>query len=197
MGSIYEKIESLPDRLYNTSVLISKKGEITAVYRKIHLCDIDSPALYNLESGTIEPGNEVVVTKENGVNIGLSICYDIRFPCLYETLRAKGAEVIFVPAAFFLHTGKHHWFPLLQARAIENQVYIAAPAQWGQHPKNRMSYGHSILIDPWGTVVCCAPEKPCVITGVADLDYLHNIRENMPVIQHRRSDCYLKQHKLL
>jgi predicted amidohydrolase len=98
---------------------------------------------------------------------------------------------VFVPAAFFLHTGKHHWLPLLIARAIENQIYIVAPNQWGLHYENRVSYGSSVIIDPWGSVICCAPEQPGLTVGAIDLQYLHKVRENMPYQSHRRTELYL------
>ncbi|MGK5095097.1 carbon-nitrogen hydrolase family protein [Deltaproteobacteria bacterium TL4] len=190
MGSFYEKVSDERFRTYNTSVLIDREGEIKGVYRKIHLCDIDSPQLKNVESQHIKAGSEVVVVEHEIGKIGLSICYDLRFPGLYQHLVAKGAEIIFVPAAFFLHTGKDHWFPLLQARAIENQVFIAAPAQWGWHYGTRISYGRTVLINPWGTIVACAPDCPGLIIGKLDLDYLMKVRRDMPVQNHQRNECY-------
>ena len=190
IGSIYETVPDFPEHLYNTSILLDRAGEIRGIYRKIHLFDVDAPTLQSLESKYIKPGlNAVVVDHEIG-KIGLSICYDLRFPGLYQHLRDKGAEVIFVPSAFFLQTGINHWFPLLQARAIENQVYIAAPAQWGRHPGDRLSFGNSVLIDPWGTIISCASERVETIVGKIDLDYLHKIRQRMPVVEHRRSKFY-------
>lgn len=190
LGSLYETTPEHPNHLYNTSILLNRQGEIQGIYRKLHLCDIDSPALKNLESRDIKSGNESVVLEHEIGCLGLSICYDLRFPSLYQHLTAQGAQIIFVPSAFFLHTGKSHWIPLLQARAIENQVYIAAPAQWGNHYGNRYSYGHSVLIDPWGTIVACASERAEMITGTIDLEYLHEVRDRMPVLDHRRPECY-------
>ena len=190
LGSIYETVPDFPELLYNTSILLDQQGEIRGIYRKIHLFDVDAPALQSLESKHIKPGMDAVVVDHEIGKIGLSICYDLRFPGLYQHLRDKGAEVVFVPSAFFLQTGKSHWFPLLQARAIENQVYIAAPAQWGRHPGNRFSFGNSVLIDPWGTVISCASERVETIVGTIDLDYLYNIRQRMPVVEHRRSKFY-------
>ena len=120
----------------------------------------------------------------------MSICYDLRFPELYRDLTAKGAEIIFVPAAFFLYTGKHHWLPLLIARAIENQVYIVAPNQWGEHYEGRVSYGSSVIIDPWGSVVCCAPERPDLVSTMIDLTYLQEVRASMPILKHGRPEVY-------
>jgi predicted amidohydrolase len=122
--------------------------------------------------------------------LGLSVCYDLRFPELYRHLTEKGAEVIFVPSAFFLYTGKHHWLPLLTARAIENQVYIVAPNQWGKHHEGRTSYGSSVITDPWGSVICCAPERPGMVSATLDLGYLREVRSNMPILGHRRPEIY-------
>lgn len=128
LGSIYEKTPEDDERLYNSSVLINRQGEDNGVYRKIHLCD--APALGYNESEDIKPGTIPVVVDHEIAKLGLTICYDLRFPELYRNLTLRGAEIIFVPSAFFLYTGKHHWLPLLTARAIENQVYIVAPNQW-------------------------------------------------------------------
>lgn len=190
LGSIYETVPDNPEQLYNTSILLDKQGEVAGVYRKIHLCDIDSPALRNIESRDIKAGEDTVVVDHEIGRIGMTICYDLRFPSLYQHLTAKGAQIIFVPSAFFLETGKNHWIPLLRARAIENQVYIAAPAQWGKHYGRRFSYGHTLLIDPWGTMIACASERTQIVSGEIDLDYLAKVRERMPVMEHRRPECY-------
>ena len=182
MGSIYEKIASDPERLYNTSIFINRQGNIDAVYRKIHL--FDAPSL------GIKAGDDLAVFDHEAGRMGLSICYDLRFPELYRHLTALGAEIIFVPAAFFLYTGKHHWLQLLVARAIENQVYIIAPNQWGQHYEGRISYGSSVIIDPWGSIVCCAAERPEIVSTTIDLDYLKEVRQNMPTLSHRSSALY-------
>jgi predicted amidohydrolase len=187
VGSIYEKTLD-DDRLYNTSVLINRQGEVNGIYRKIHMCD--APTLGYNESIGIKPGNIPVVADHEIGKLGMSICYDLRFPELYRNLAERGAEVIFVPSAFFLYTGKHHWLPLLTARAIENQVYIAAPNQWGNHHAGRTSYGSSVIIDPWGSVVCCAPERPGLIFSTIDLAYLREVRSNMPLLKHARPELY-------
>tara|TARA_R110001606_G_scaffold395664_1_gene568362 strand:- start:45962 stop:46783 length:822 start_codon:yes stop_codon:yes gene_type:complete len=192
MGSIYEKIVDDPERLYNTSIFINRQGEIAAVYRKIHLFDALSLGYY--ESDGIKAGDELIVFDHEVGRIGLSICYDLRFPELYRHLTEQGAEIIFVPAAFFLYTGKHHWLQLLVARAIENQVYIVAPNQWGQHYEGRISYGSSVIIDPWGSIVCCAAERPEIASTTIDLDYLKEVRQNMPTLSHRRSYLYQDNH---
>lgn len=188
LGSIYEKIADDNRRLYNTSVLINRQGELNGVYRKIHMCD--APALGYNESDGIKPGDTPIVVDHEIGKIGLSICYDLRFPELYRDLAARGAEIIFVPAAFFLYTGKHHWLPLLTARAIENQAYIVAPNQWGEHHEGRISYGSSVIIDPWGSVVCCAPERPELVSAVIDVNYLREVRKNMPLLTHGRPELY-------
>jgi predicted amidohydrolase len=188
LGSIYEKSIEDKERLYNTSLLIDRNGELNGVYRKIHMCD--APNLGYNESDGIKPGNIPVVVDHEIGRVGLTICYDLRFPELYRHLTAQGAQVIFVPAAFFLYTGKHHWIPLLIARAIENQVYIVAPNQWGEHYSGRTSYGGSVIIDPWGSVVCCAAERPEVVSSIIDLNYLKEVRENMPIMTHHRPDVY-------
>lgn len=188
LGSIYEKIPDDSDRLYNTSVLINQQGELNGVYRKIHMCD--APALGYNESDGIKAGDMPVVVDHEIGRVGLSICYDVRFPELFRYMSAQGAEIIFVPAAFFLYTGKHHWLPLLTARAIENQVYIVAPNQWGQHHEGRISCGSSVIIDPWGSVICCASERAELVSAVIDLDYLHQVRTNMPLLSHGRPELF-------
>jgi len=188
LGSIYEKIPDDKERLYNSSIFIDRQGDIKAVYRKIHM--FDAPALGYNESDGIKAGDEPIVFDHDIGRIGLSICYDLRFPELYRHLTAMGAQIIFVPAAFFLYTGKHHWLQLLIARAIENQVYIVAPNQWGEHHEGRTSYGSSVIIDPWGSIVCCASERAEMISTVIDLDYLHEVRRNMPLLAHRRPTIY-------
>ncbi len=188
LGSIYEKSSEDNERLYNTSILINRQGELNAVYRKIHMCD--APTLGYNESEGIKPGDTPVVVDHEIGKIGLTICYDLRFPELFRHMTAQGAQIIFVPAAFFLYTGKHHWLPLLMARAIENQVYIVAPNQWGEHYDGRVSYGSSVIIDPWGSVLCCASERTELVSGVIDLAYLNEVRANMPLLHHGRPELY-------
>jgi deaminated glutathione amidase len=173
------------EKVYNTSLLFSPKGERLAQYRKIHLFDATLPdGTVLTESRFVEPGNEVVTATINGHKAGLTICYDLRFSELYRRLAAIGSEIIFVPSAFTVQTGRDHWETLLRARAIENQVYIIAPAQFGQHNPRRASYGRSLIIDPWGTVVAKAPDRECVIMGEIDFDYLQRIRSLMPCHRH-------------
>ncbi len=180
-GSFVEKSDN--GKAYNTSVLINPQGEIEAYYRKIHLFDIDLPGgLSYRESDRYNRGSSVVVSSTEIGDFGFSICYDLRFPELYRSLTEKGAKLIFIPAAFTLHTGKDHWEPLLRARAIENQVYIAAADQIGKHPDNKSCYGNSMIIDPWGKVIARSPDKVGYITAEVDWDYLEEIRRKIPCL---------------
>jgi deaminated glutathione amidase len=157
-GSILEDDPSSP-KLHNTSTFFTPDGEMSAVYRKIHLFDVKAPDREYLESKTIGPGTEVVTAKAGVATLGLSVCYDVRFPELYRLLTLRGAEVMIVPAAFTLQTGKDHWALLLQARAVENQAFVVAPAQWGQKADGRWTYGRSLIVDPWGTVLAQCPDR--------------------------------------
>ena len=176
-------------RCYNTSLLFSKAGDLMASYRKIHLFDVDvAGGLSIKESDTIKPGEDLVVVDTELGRIGMSICYDLRFPEMYRKLVDLGAELIVVPSAFTLTTGKDHWHPLLRARAIETQTWILAPGQWGTHDEEgkRKSYGHSLIIDPWGVVRADCGEGVSVGYAEIDLDYMRTVRASIPVAQHRR-----------
>jgi predicted amidohydrolase len=176
-------------RCYNTSVLFAPDGAVLATYRKIHLFDVDvSDELRFFESATVVPGEATVVVETPLGRLGLSICYDLRFPELYRRLAAAGAEVLAVPSAFTLTTGKDHWEPLLRARAIENQCYVLAPAQHGRHDDQGLkeSWGHAMIVDPWGQVVACASDGPGVALAEIDRERLARIRRAMPVAAHRR-----------
>ena len=176
-------------RTFNASLLWNREGRRAAVYHKIHLFDVSiGDRTPYQESRHIRPGDRMVTATVEGVTFGLTVCYDLRFPELYRALALRGAQVIFVPSAFTLTTGKDHWLPLLQARAIENQVYIAAPAQFGLHEEGRQTYGHSVIVDPWGTVLAQAPEKECVIYAEFDPEHLARVRSQIPVLKHRRPD---------
>ncbi|TCT20470.1 putative amidohydrolase [Melghiribacillus thermohalophilus] len=189
-GTILEK-SSQGEKAYNTSVLISPKGEILASYRKIHLFDVDIPGKESIrESNYLNPGKEIVTADTSLGTMGLSICYDLRFPELYRALALAGAEIIFVPSAFTLYTGLQHWEALLRARAIENQCYMIAPAQYGTYPPGKMNFGNSMIVDPWGTVVARAPEEETVIYAEIDLKRLKKVRQNMPCFDHRRPELY-------
>lgn len=188
LGSFNERSDE-PERCYNTSVLFSPEGEQIAVYRKIHLFDIDLSADVSFqESATIKPGEEVVVADIELGRVGLSICYDLRFPELCRQLTASGAELLCVPSAFTWTTGKAHWELLLRARAVENQCFVIAPAQCGKHDDKglRESWGHSAIIDPWGEALAMAGEEPGVVIAELDPERLAEVRRAMPVAEHRR-----------
>jgi len=188
IGSFNEKSDE-PNRCYNTSVLFGPDGDILGSYRKIHLFDVNlSPDVRFLESDTCKPGSDPVVVPTPLGNIGLSICYDLRFPELYRQLLDKGAEIISIPAAFTLMTGKDHWHPLLRARAIETQTYVIAPGQSGKHDDGglRQSYGHSLIIDPWGVPVADCSDGPGLALAEIDLDRIRKVRQGMPISEHRR-----------
>ncbi len=185
-GSILEEI---PDsqKAYNTSLLFDPSGELLASYRKIHLFDVDLANGVSLrESATREYGAAAIAAKTDLGTLGLTICYDLRFPELYRGLAAQGADVIFVPSAFTAFTGKAHWEPLLRARAIENQAYVLAPDQFGKSRKSFETHGHSMIVDPWGKVIAELPDGPGVITAEIDLDYLAQVRAELPALKHRR-----------
>jgi len=183
--------EAIPgdSRVHNTSVLASPDGEIAAVYRKIHLFDVDlrsSGGGSFRESRTIAPGEEVVVADTPLFKIGLSVCYDLRFPELYRDLVARGARFLAVPSAFTPETGKDHWKVLLRARAIENQAFVVAPAQCGRHSENRSSHGRSMIVDPWGVVLAQAGDRPGTVLADCSLEVQDEIRAALPCLGHRR-----------
>lgn len=188
LGSFNESCERA-DRCHNTSVLFGPDGSRLAVYRKIHLFDVDvSPEVRFTESATVEAGTELV-TVDTGVGLlGLTICYDLRFPGIYQQLRDRGAEILTVPSAFTLTTGKDHWHPLLRARAIETQTYVLAPAQYGKHDDQglRESYGHSMIVDPWGQIVAMVSDGPGLALAELDPYRVREVRAAMPVAAHRR-----------
>jgi deaminated glutathione amidase len=182
LGSVHERIAGRDDKVYNASVLIDGKGEIAGSYRKMKLFDVDLPHLSIKESDTIVPGDVPPPVIDTPVGkAGLTICFDLRFPDLYQHLRRKGAQVVFVPSNFTAPTGAAHWDVLLRARAVENQVYIAAPAQQGQHNPKFASYGHTALVDPWGSVTALAPDRPGIVVGEIDLSYLEKVRRELPM----------------
>ncbi|GIE54579.1 carbon-nitrogen hydrolase family protein [Actinoplanes nipponensis] len=182
--------EAGPDeeRTYNTSLVFDRTGALAATYRKIHLYDVEIPGRVSYqESRSVAPGEETVVTDVDGVRTGLSICYDLRFPELYRRLAVDGdARVLIVPAAFMMHTGRDHWEVLLRARAIENQCYVVAAGQIGDHEPGRTCFGRSMIIDPWGTVLAQAPDKVGIVTAELDLDHLAKIRTELPSLANRR-----------
>ncbi|MBM5806188.1 MAG: carbon-nitrogen hydrolase family protein [Cyanobacteria bacterium M_surface_10_m2_179] len=173
----------------NRAELVGQDGQILARYDKIHLFDVDLPDgnTYR-ESATVQPGVQLppVVDVPGLCRVGLSICYDVRFPELYRHLAAAGADVLFIPAAFTAFTGKDHWQVLLQARAIENTAYVVAPAQTGNHGNRRQTHGHALVIDPWGTVLADAGSGPGLSIAPVDVRHRERIRAQMPSLQHRR-----------
>jgi deaminated glutathione amidase len=175
-------------KIYNRSILVEPSGDIVTSYDKIHLFDVDiSEDETWRESATVQSGdaNAVVFKSETLPNIGFSICYDLRFPELYRMMVSKGAELLTVPAAFTKPTGEAHWEILLRARAIENSCYLIAPAQAGKHGEKRQTYGHSLIIDPWGKVLADAGLEAGFITADIDLDYLRDVRKKLPSLKHR------------
>ncbi len=185
-GSFLEKSD-IPEKCYNTSVFLGPDGTIIATYRKIHLFDIciaGQPTF--MESKYILPGKSSVVAETSLAKVGMTICYDLRFPHLFQKLTDKGANIITTPAAFTLYTGKDHWEPLLRARAIENEVFVIAPGQWGLHPNSKACYGSSMIIDPWGTVLARASEGVGYITAPIDLTRQVNVRNQIPCLANRR-----------
>ncbi len=183
--------DSAGGRPYNTCVVFGSQGERLAVYRKIHLFDIDLPGLEHLkESKGIAPGSEVVVAQTPQCRLGLSICYDLRFPELYRTLTLLGAEVLAVPSAFTERTGRDHWEVLLRARAVENLAYVLAPAQYGKHATDRISYGHALIAGPWGEVLAQAPDGEGMALAEIDLDRQQDLRSQLPALSHRRLDLF-------
>ena len=175
------------DRTYNTSLLFGRDGSLAATYRKIHLYDVEIPGRVSYqESHSVAPGDELVTVPVDGVKLGLSICYDLRFPELYRRLAIDGATVLVVPAAFMMHTGRDHWEVLLRARAIENQCYVLAAGQIGQHEPGRTCFGRSMVVDPWGTVLAQAADVTGIVVADLDLDRLVNLRIELPSLANRR-----------
>jgi deaminated glutathione amidase len=181
--------EAGPDaqHTYNTSQVFDREGNRVAVYRKIHLYDVEIPGRVSYqESRTVAPGTETVVVPVQDVVLGLSTCYDLRFPELYRRMAIAGATVLAVPAAFMMHTGRDHWEVLLRARAIENQCYVVAAGQIGDHEPARTCFGRSMIIDPWGTVIAQAPDAVGVTVADLDLQRLATIRAELPSLANRR-----------
>jgi predicted amidohydrolase len=185
-GSILEAIPASA-KVYNTSLLFDPSGKLLAQYRKIHLFDVDLANGTSLrESATREFGGEIAAADLGFCKAGLSVCYDLRFPELYRGLANAGVDLIFVPSAFTAYTGQAHWEALLRARAIENQVYLIAPDQFGKSAKSFETHGHSMIVDPWGKVLAERADGAGVISAEIDLDYLARIRAELPALKHRR-----------
>ena len=175
------------EKCYNTTVAFDRDGEEVARYRKIHLFDVEVPGgLVYRESDVMKGGREVISYDLEGVTVGCSICYDLRFAELFRRLHGQGAQVIILPAAFTLQTGKDHWEVLLRARAIETQTYVVASAQVFSHDDGaKLCYGHSMIVDPWGTKIADCSDAITFCTARIDLDYLNRVRAGMPVAEHK------------
>jgi predicted amidohydrolase len=190
-GSMLESRSGDP-RLYNTTAVIDPDGQVIARYSKIHMFDVvlDGVASFE-ESATVAPGDEIVTVDIDGVRVGLAICYDLRFPELFRILALRGAELIILPAAFTMTTGKDHWEVLIRARAIENGVFMVAPGQVGQHPPGNWCYGRSLIVDPWGTVLATAPDTETAMTAELDFERARNVRRQIPSLANRMPDRYV------
>jgi predicted amidohydrolase len=185
-GSVLES-GATGGRLHNTCAVLGPDGARLAVYRKMHLFDVElgDGASYR-ESAAVAPGAEVVAVDTPVARLGLSVCYDLRFPELCRALGAQGATLLTVPSAFTLTTGKDHWEVLLRARAIENQAYVLAPAQWGQHSERRVTYGHALVADPWGLVTALCPDGEGLAVAAYEPERLARVRADLPALTHRR-----------
>jgi predicted amidohydrolase len=189
-GSILERVPG-SDKFANTSVHVGPDGELRGVYRKIHMFDVEVDGVTYAESEGERAGDEVVVSElAGGGRLGMSICYDVRFPELYRMLAVAGAEVVAIPSAFTLATTRDHWEVLLRARAIENQCFVVAPNQVGAYLPGRRSGGRSLIADPWGLVLASAPDTEAAIVADLDFDVLRSVRHRLPALQHRRPDAY-------
>ncbi len=187
-GSIPERTGD--PRASNTSVLVGPGGEDIAVYRKIHMFDVDVGGVAYRESESERPGDEIVSAPLGGIVCGLSVCYDLRFPELYRVLAVRGAQLVTIPSAFTSTTGRDHWEILLRARAIENQLFVLAPNQIGTAPPHYDSYGHSAIVDPWGTVIASAPDEECFVAADLDFAAMARVREELPSLANRRPEVY-------
>ena len=185
-GSFAERAP-VEGRVYNTALAIDSDGGIAAIYRKIHLFDVDVVGGVSFqESDTVAPGDEAVLVDTPLGRVGMTVCYDLRFPALYQRLREGGAELFSVPAAFTSHTGKDHWEVLLRARATENQCYVLAADQGGRHNRTRESHGQSMIVDPWGLVVGRASDGPGFAIAAVDTGRVASVRQQIPCFGHKR-----------
>lgn len=189
-GSISERGPE-GEKASNTSVLIGPGGEDLAVYRKIHMFDVDAGGVSYRESEHERPGTEPVVAPVGELMLGMSVCYDLRFPELFRILALRGARLVAVPSAFTLATGRDHWEVLLRARAIEDQVFVIAPNQSGEAPPHFSSFGRSMIVDPWGTVLATAPDGEGFVAAELDLAAQDRVRESLPSLANRQPDAYL------
>jgi predicted amidohydrolase len=188
-GSISERAGE-GEKPFNASVLIGPDGEDLAVYRKIHMFDVDTGGVSYRESAHEQPGGEIVTAAVGDLIAGLTICYDLRFPELHRILAVRGARLLTVPAAFTATTGRDHWEVLLRARAIENAVFVLAPGQVGKAPPHFDCYGRSAIVDPWGVILATAPDEECFIAADLDLAAQERVRESLPALANRRPQAY-------
>jgi deaminated glutathione amidase len=187
-GSICERAEG---KAFNTSVLVGPDGEDLAVYRKIHMFDVVAGGVEYRESEHEQPGEEIVTAQAGDLSVGLSVCYDLRFPELYRILAVRGARLLTVPSAFTAATGRDHWQVLLRARAIENQAFVLAPNQFGEASPHYSSYGRSAIVDPWGVTLAVAPDEECFVVADLDLAAQERTREALPSLANRRPEAYV------
>jgi deaminated glutathione amidase len=188
-GSISERGEG-GEKASNTSVLVGPDGEDLAVYRKIHMFDVDAGGVSYRESEFERAGSEPVVVPVHDLTAGLTVCYDLRFPELFRILALRGAKLIAVPSAFTLATGRDHWEVLLRARAIENQLFVLAPNQVGEAPPHYSSFGRSMIVDPWGVVLATAPDEECFIAADLDFAAQERVRASLPSLANRQPGAY-------
>jgi predicted amidohydrolase len=190
-GSMIEPVEGQPGKLYNTAVLFSDSGDLAARYRKIHLFDVCVPGVVDFqESALISSGKETATVASPFGKLGLSVCYDLRFPELFRHLAKQGMDILCLPAAFNYGTGQKHWLHLLKARAIENQCFVLAPNQVGEAPNKFKSWGHSLILDPWGDIVAEGGDGEEIVYGKLDLSLLGKYREALPSLKHIRKDIF-------
>jgi predicted amidohydrolase len=178
------------EKLSNTCPVYDGDGELVAVYRKIHMFDVEVGGQVYRESEAEEPGEGPVVCEIEGWRAGLTVCYDLRFPELYRIEALEGAELVTVPAAFTLFTGKDHWELLLRARAVENQLYVVAANQWGDIGGGKRTYGRSLVVDPWGVVLAAAPDDDGVVSAELDRPRMERVRSTLPSLANRRPAAY-------
>ena len=188
-GSIVERREGT-DMLGNTSVHVGPDGEVRGVYRKIHMFDVSVEGKAYRESETQEAGDEIVTSEARDARLGLSVCYDLRFPELFRILAVRGARILVLPAAFTVPTGRAHWDTLMRARAIENQAFVVAADQIGDHPPDNSSFGGSQIVDPWGDVLARAADEECFVAADLDLARQDEVRESLPSLANRVPSAY-------
>jgi predicted amidohydrolase len=195
-GSIVELREGAEKRA-NTSVHVDPHGELRGVYRKLHMFDVEIDGVLYAESAHEQPGEELVLSElHDGRLLGMTICYDVRFPELYRTLAAAGAQLLSIPSAFTLPTTRDHWEVLVRARAIENACFVLAANQIGAHPPGNRCGGRSLIVDPWGVVLACAPDGECAILAELDFELQGRVRRRLPALAHRRPDVYAREPRI-